>query len=73
MGTSRTITGFWLAHCFGKKELMGDVIAELFSLIAAGKLRVIVGQTFPLSKAADAHRAMLARTTTGKIVLDPSH
>jgi NADPH2:quinone reductase len=72
MGTSRTITGFWLAHCFGKKELMGDVIAELFSLIAAGKLRVIVGQTFPLSKAADAHRAMLARTTTGKIVLDPS-
>jgi NADPH2:quinone reductase len=51
---------------------MGDVIVELFSLIAARKLRVIVGQTFPLSKAADAHRAMLARTTTGKIVLDPS-
>lgn len=72
MGTSRTITGFWLSHCFGKKELMDDVISELFALIAAGKLRVIVGQTFPLSKAADAHRAMLARNTVGKIVLDPS-
>lgn len=72
MGTSRTISGFWLSHCFGKKELMDDVISELFVLIAAGKLRVIVGQTFPLSKAADAHRAMLARNTVGKIVLDPS-
>ncbi|MFM2144868.1 MAG: hypothetical protein RI899_656, partial [Actinomycetota bacterium] len=26
MGGSKTITGFWLSHCFGKKELMNDVI-----------------------------------------------
>ena len=72
MGGSKTITGFWLSHCFGKKEMMNDVINELFQLVIAGKLHPVIGATFPLSKAADAHRAMLARQTTGKIALDPA-
>ena len=71
MGRSQTLSGFWLANCFGKKELMTDVIAELFALIAAGSLEVIVGATFPLSKADEAHRSILARESTGKVVLDP--
>ena len=72
MGGSKTITGFWLSHCFGKKEMMNDVINELFQLVIAGKFHPVIGATFPLSKAADAHRAMLARQTTGKIALDPA-
>jgi NADPH2:quinone reductase len=40
-------------------------------LIVGGKLKPHVGGTYPLSAAADAHRAMLSRATTGKIVLDP--
>ena len=72
MGGSKTITGFWLSHCFGKKELMNDVIAELFQLVIDGKLRPVIGSTFPLSQAADAHRAMLTRETTGKVALDPA-
>jgi NADPH2:quinone reductase len=72
MGGSKTITGFWLSHCFGSKELMNDVINELFQLVIAGKLHPVIGATFPLSKAGDAHRAMLARQTTGKIALDPA-
>ncbi len=72
MGGSKTITGFWLSHCFGNKALMNDVINELFQLVIAGKLHPVIGATFPLSKAGDAHRAMLARQTTGKIVLDPA-
>jgi NADPH2:quinone reductase len=72
MGGSKTITGFWLSHCFGKKEMMNDVINELFQLVIAGKLHPVIGVTFPLSKAGDAHRAMLARQTTGKIALDPA-
>ena len=72
MHGSKTVAGFWLANCFGKKELMNDVIAELFALVADGKLRPIIGSTYPLSKAADAHRAMLARETTGKVVLNPA-
>jgi NADPH2:quinone reductase len=71
MGRSQTISGFWLANCFGRKELMADVIAELFTLIAKGSIEVIVGATYPLSEAAEAHRSILARASTGKVVLDP--
>ena len=72
LGSSKTITGFWLGHCFGKKELLDDVIAQLFILIKNGKLKPIIGVTFPLSKAGDAHRAIVGRGTTGKITLDPA-
>lgn len=71
MHGSKTISGFWLANCFDKKEMMHDVIDQLFALIANGKLSPVIGGTYPLSEAADAHRAMLARGTTGKIVLRP--
>jgi len=36
---------------------------------AAGRLRPVIGQTFPLSRAADAHAAMEARATLGKTLL----
>ena len=72
MGGSKTVTGFWLAHCFGNKALLNDVIEELFKLTAAGKLKPIIGGTYPLSQATKAHQEMLARKTTGKITLDPS-
>jgi len=72
MHGSKTIAGFWLANCFGSKEMMNDVIAELFALIADGKLKPVIGATYPLSQAADAHKAMLARQTTGKIALNPA-
>ena len=72
MGGSKTITGFWLAHCFGKKELLNDVITELFSLVIEGKLKPVIGATFGLSQATQAHQEMLARKTTGKITLNPA-
>ena len=71
MGGSKTIAGFWLAHCFGKKELMNDVIEQLFALVQEGKLVPVIGATFPLSQATRAHKSMLARETTGKITLNP--
>lgn len=72
MGGTKTITGFWLAHCFGKKELMHDVVVDLFSLVIEGKLKPVIGATFGLSEATQAHEAMLARETTGKITLNPA-
>ncbi|NCX05334.1 MAG: hypothetical protein EBW68_06080, partial [Actinobacteria bacterium] len=61
MHGSKTVAGFWLANCFGKKELMHDVIAELFQLVASGKLRPVIGNTYPLSEAAQAHRERCKR------------
>ena len=72
MGTTKTVSGFWLAHCFGKKELLNDVIEELFALIKEGKLRPVIGATYPLTEAAQAHQSMLSRQSVGKVTLDPS-
>ena len=71
MGGSKTISGFWLSHCFGKKELMNDVIEQLFKLIEEGKLKPVISEVFPLSQATLAHKSMLARETMGKITLNP--
>ena len=72
MGGTKTVAGFWLSHCFGKKELMGDVLTELFALISSGALKPVIGATYALSEAKSAHEAMLARATTGKVTLDPA-
>jgi len=72
MGGTKTVAGFWLSHCFGKKELMGDVLSDLFELILAKKLNPVIGATYGLSEAQKAHEAMLARQTTGKVTLDPT-
>jgi NADPH2:quinone reductase len=71
MHGSKTIAGFWLANCFGKPALLNNVLVELFALIEDGKIKPVIGATYPLDQAVDAHRAMLGRETTGKIVLKP--
>ena len=71
MHGSKTVSGFWLANCFGKKEMMNDVIDDLFALVSEGKLKPVIGGTYPLAQAGEAHTAMLSRSTTGKIVLRP--
>jgi NADPH:quinone reductase-like Zn-dependent oxidoreductase len=47
----------------------GDGLEELAALVDAGALRVLVAETFPLERAADAHRLGEQGRTTGKIVL----
>lgn len=39
--------------------------------VASGRLRVRIDRTFPLAQAADAHRALAGRGTTGKLLLIP--
>ncbi|MER7365778.1 zinc-binding dehydrogenase [Nonomuraea wenchangensis] len=48
------------------------LIADALNLAADGKLRPVIGQTFPLESAAAAHRAIASRTTTGKTLLIPA-
>ena len=45
----------------------GDVLGQ----VAAGELEVRIGRTFPLAAAAEAHRALEGRQTTGKVLLIP--
>lgn len=44
---------------------------ELFAWIARGELKVRIGARFALAAAADSHRALEGRATTGKVILLP--
>jgi len=44
---------------------------ELFDLVLAGKIRSEPSRTYALAEAADAHRALESRQTTGATVLVP--
>jgi NADPH2:quinone reductase len=69
---SRSVLGFWLAHCMARpQEMLAEPVRELLDMVAAGELRPVVGGTYPLSEARRAHEDMLARKTTGKLVIDP--
>jgi NADPH:quinone reductase-like Zn-dependent oxidoreductase len=47
----------------------GHQLARLAALVDDGRLRPLVAETFPLERAADAHRAVETGRTTGKVVL----
>jgi len=68
---SRSVIGFWLAHCMSRPEMLAEPVRELLEMVAADELRPVVGGTYPLSDARRAHEDMRARRTTGKLVIDP--
>jgi NADPH:quinone reductase len=73
MRRSRGVLGFWLMHCMADPARhLAAPMAELLELTAAGDLRPVVGQVYPLADAPQAHRDLRARTTVGKLLLDPS-
>ncbi|ACL66545.1 Alcohol dehydrogenase zinc-binding domain protein [Anaeromyxobacter dehalogenans 2CP-1] len=45
--------------------------AELLEVVGSGAVKVEVGRALPLAQAAEAHRALEARATTGSLVLEP--
>ncbi len=53
----------------GTPEELRALSAEALRLAAAGRLRPVIGQRFPLERAADAHAAIEARSTRGKTLL----
>ncbi len=69
---SKAVIGFWLLHLLARRELAAPMIGELLGAVAAGDIEVTVGDVYPLSDAARAHEALIARRTSGKLLLDPS-
>lgn len=58
-----------LAHYIATREELVWRATEVMELVAAGTLRVRVDELFPLERAADAHRVLEGRGTTGKLLL----
>jgi len=69
---SRAVVGFYLFHCLRRPAMFTDALAELFARAQRGELRAIVGHTYPLEHAAQAHIDLRERRTTGKLLLDPA-
>jgi NADPH2:quinone reductase len=69
---SKSVIGFWLAHLLGRPDLLVPMIGDLLGAIAKGELTVTIGKVYPLSEAARAHEDLIARRTSGKLLLDPS-
>jgi NADPH2:quinone reductase len=63
------ITRPTLGHYTATPQELQARASELFAWLKAGKLSVRIGATFPLAQAADAHRALEGRKTTGKVLL----
>ena len=59
------------AHYFGTKDTLRRTMARVFGAVLAGQIRPAINQRFPLERAADAHRALEARETTGATLLIP--
>jgi NADPH2:quinone reductase len=53
------------------RDDMLAMAGELFDVVGSGKVKVEVSKTYPLSQAAQAHRDLESRVTTGSLVLLP--
>jgi len=53
------------------RESCQEMADDLFAVVESGAVKIRIDQRFPLAQAADAHRALEARKTTGSTVLLP--
>ena len=71
MARSQAVIGFWLMHVVQRPAMLAEAVTDLMGAIVDGSIRPVIGATYPLAQAADAHRALLDRSSVGKLVLDP--
>jgi NADPH2:quinone reductase len=73
---SRAVVGFYIFHCLERPGMFEQALADLFDRVvpnpARPRLEVVVGHTYPLEQAPQAHIDLRERRTTGKLLLDPT-
>jgi NADPH2:quinone reductase len=60
-----------LAHHIADRAELEQRSSDVCAWIREGKLKLRIGATFPLAQAAEAHKALEGRKTTGKVLLIP--
>jgi NADPH:quinone reductase len=70
LGNTEVIGAGWGAYVMGKPEINREIGAAIARMIDDGFVRPVVGERFPLERAAEALRAIDERRATGKIVLE---
>jgi NADPH2:quinone reductase len=72
VGRNVGVQGFYLGRLMQRQPAtIREAAIDLLRLWSAGQVRPIVGATFPLDEAAEAHRLVESRGSTGKVVLVP--
>jgi len=72
VGRNTGVLGFYLGRLMRHRpEVVRDAIAEIVALWESGAVRPLVGATFPLAQAGEAHRLIEERRSVGKVVLVP--
>jgi NADPH:quinone reductase-like Zn-dependent oxidoreductase len=69
MNRNRGVFGLNLGHLWEQQRQLADAMTLLLREVNADRLRPVVARTFPLDRAADAHRFMQSRSNIGKVVL----
>ena len=54
----------------GKGVIVDAVVQSVWPMVAAGAVRPVIGARYPIDQAAEAHRALAAGETYGKVLLD---
>ena len=68
---SLVVTRVGMGHFIAERETLVPAAEEMFGLIARGALKPKIDRTYPLAEAAQAHRDIEQRITTGSVVLIP--
>lgn len=58
-----------VAGAHGKSAIVNAVVASVWPMIGDGLVRPIIGARYPIQRAAEAHRALAAGETYGKVLL----
>jgi NADPH2:quinone reductase len=68
---STKVSGFVLYTVSSMPDKHQEGIERSFQMMKEGKLKLLIGKSFPLADAAEAHRLMESRGSVGKLVLIP--
>jgi NADPH:quinone reductase-like Zn-dependent oxidoreductase len=66
---NRGVFGLHVGHLWGERRHLAPIMEMLVDELRAGRITPIVARTFPLDRAADAHRFIQSRANIGKVVL----
>lgn len=66
---NRGVFGLHIGHLWEENRQLAPLMAMLLSELQAGRIQPVVARTFPLDRAADAHRFIQSRLNIGKVVL----
>jgi NADPH:quinone reductase-like Zn-dependent oxidoreductase len=66
---NRGVFGLNVGHLWEERRALQPLMDLLLTELSAGRLQPIVAKTFPLDRAADAHRFIQSRANIGKVVL----